>query len=58
MCRNEGMSFSGKLYLNWDYRLYSGSPENVMNKLVGMPLGTGKPIVQFWQEVPDEWNAD
>ena len=58
VCRNEGMIFSGKLYLNWDYRLYSGSPENVMNKLVGMPLGTGKPIVQFWQEVPNEWNAD
>ena len=58
VCRNEGMIFSGRLYLNWDYRLYSGSPENVMNKLVGMPLGTGKPIVQFWQEVPDDWNAD
>ena len=52
VCRNEGMIFSGRLYLNWDYRLYSGSPENVMNNLVGMPLGTGKPIVQFWQEVP------
>ena len=52
VCRNEGMIFSGKLYLNWDYRLYSGSPENVMNQLVGMPLGTGKPIVIFWQEVP------
>ena len=58
VCRNEGMIFSGKLYLNWDYRLYSGSPENVMNKLVGMPLGTGKPVVQFWQEVPNDWNAD
>ena len=58
VCRNEGMIFSGKLYLNWDYRLYSGSPENVMNQLVGMPLGTGKPVVQFWQEVPDSWNAD
>ena len=58
VCRNEGMIFSGKLFLNWDYRLYSGSPENVMNQLVGMPLGTGKPVVQFWQEVPDEWNAD
>ena len=58
VCRNEGMIFSGKLYLNWDYRLYSGSPENVMNQLVGMPLGTGKPVVNFWQEVPDDWNAD
>ena len=58
VCRNEGMIFSGKLFLNWDYRLYSGSPENVMNQLVGMPLGTGKPKVLFWQEVPDEWNAD
>ena len=52
VCRNEGMIFSGKLYLNWDYRLYSGSPENVMNSMVGMPLGTGKPKVLFWQEVP------
>ena len=58
VCRNEGMIFSGKLYLNWDYRLYSGSPENVMNQLVGMPLGTGKPKVLFWQEVPDAWNAE
>ena len=58
VCRNEGMIFSGRLYLNWDYRLYSGSPENVMNQLVGMPLGTGKPVVHFWQEVPDDWNAD
>ena len=58
VCRNEGMIFSGKLYLNWDYRLYSGSPENVMNQLVGMPLGTGKPMVLSWQEVPDAWNAE
>ena len=58
VCRNEGMIFSGKLFLNWDYRLYSGSPENVMNQLVGMPLGTGKPVVLFWQEVPDAWNAE
>ena len=58
VCRNEGMIFSGKLYLNWDYRLYSGSPENVMNQLVGMPLGTGQPVVLSWQEVPDDWNAD
>ena len=58
VCRNEGMIFSGKLYLNRDYRLYSGSPENVMNQLVGMPLGTGKPVVLFWQEVPEAWNAD
>ena len=52
------MIFSGKLYLHWDYRLYSGSPENVMNQLVGMPLGTGKPVVLSWQEVPDAWNAE
>ena len=58
VCRNEGMIFSGKLFLNWDYRLYSGSPENVMNQLVGMPLGTGKPVVLSWQEVPDAWNAE
>lgn len=52
VCRNEGMIFSGKLYLNWDYRLYSQSKESVINSLVGMPLGTGEPEVLFWQEVP------
>ncbi len=58
VCRNEGMIFTGKLYLNWDYRLYSGSPETVANHLVGMPLAPGKPVVQSCQEVPSVLNGD
>ena len=58
VCRNEGIIFSGRLFLNWDYRLYSGSPESVANALVGMPVATATPEVLSWQEVPDAWNAD
>ena len=52
VCRNEGLIFSGKLFLNWDYRLYSGSPESVANSLVGMPVATAAPVVLSWQEMP------
>ena len=45
VCRNEGIIFSGRLFLNWDYRLYSGSPESVANALVGMPVATATPEV-------------
>lgn len=55
VCRNEGMIFTDRLYINWDYRLYSGSPESVANSLVGMPVSTAMPIVMSWQEVPNEW---
>ena len=58
VCRNEGLIFNGKLFLNWDYRLYSGSPESVANSIVGMPVSTAMPRVLSWQEVPDAWNAD
>ena len=58
VCRNEGIIFSDRLFLNWDYRLYSGSPESVANALVGMPVATATPEVLSWQEVPDAWNAD
>ena len=58
VCRNEGLIFSGSLFLNWDYRLFSGSPESVANSLVGMPVATSVPQVLSWQEVPDDWNAD
>lgn len=56
VCRNEGMIFSGSLFLNWDYRLYSGSPESVANSLVGMPVSASLPTVLSLQEVPDGWN--
>ena len=58
VCRNEGMIFSGSLYLNWDYRLYSGSPESVANSLVGMPVSAAAPLTLSLQEVPDAWNKD
>ena len=29
VCRNEGLQYSSRLYLNWDIRLYSGSAETV-----------------------------
>ena len=58
VCRNEGLIFSGNLFLNWDYRLYSGSPESVANSLVGMPVATSAPKILSWQEVPDSWNED
>ena len=55
VCRNEGMIFTDRLYINWDYRLYSGSPESVANSLVGLPVSTAEPIVLSWQEVPEDW---
>ena len=55
VCRNEGMIFSGSLFINWDYRLYSGSPESVANSLVGMPVAAATPVIHSLQEVPDAW---
>ena len=57
VCRNEGIIFSGSLYLNWDYRLYSGSPESVANQMLGAPVEASVPEVQILQEVPDSWNG-
>lgn len=55
VCRNEGMIFSGSLFINWDYRLYSGSSESVANSIVGMPVSAAAPVVLALQEVPDDW---
>ena len=57
VCRNEGIIFQTHLYLNWDSRLFSGSPESVANSLVGMPVSAALPQILALQEVPDEWNA-
>ena len=53
VCRNEGLQYSSKLYLNWDYRLYSGSSETVDNDRVGLAKTSGLPPATLsWQEVP------
>ena len=57
VCRNEGIIFQNHLYLNWDSRLFSGSPESVANSLVGMPVSAALPQMLALQEVPDAQNA-
>jgi len=53
VCRNEGLQYSSYLYLNWDYRLYSGSAETVDNNRVGLAKSSGQPPVTLaWQEIP------
>ena len=54
VCRNEGLRYSSKLYLNWDIRLYSGSSETVDNEKVGLAKGSGNPPRTIgWMELPD-----
>ena len=43
VCRNEGLQYSSKLYLNWDIRLYSGSSETVDNNQVGLAKASDSP---------------
>ena len=43
VCRNEGLQYSSKLYLNWDIRLYSGSSESVNNDQVGLAKASDSP---------------
>ena len=43
VCRNEGLQYSSKLYLNWDIRLYSGSSESVDNDQVGLAKASDSP---------------
>lgn len=58
VCRNEGIRYSQRFYLNWDYRLFSGSPERIDNSSAGLPVGEAAPYTLSCQEVPDEWNND
>ena len=54
VCRNEGLQYSSKLFLNWDIRLYSGSSETVDNDKVGLAKGSGNPPRTIgWMELPD-----
>ena len=54
VCRNEGLQYSSKLYLNWDIRLYSGSSETVSNDKVGLAKGSANPPKTLsWIELPD-----
>ena len=54
VCRNEGLQYSSKLFLNWDIRLYSGSSETVDNEKVGLAKGSGNPPRTIgWMELPD-----
>ena len=43
VCRNEGLQYASKLYLNWDIRLYSGSSETVDNNQVGLAKASDSP---------------
>ena len=43
VCRNEGLQYSSKLYLNWDMRLYSSSSESVDNDQVGLAKASDSP---------------
>ena len=54
VCRNEGIQYSGNLYLNWDIRLFSGSAETVDNDKVGLAKASDNPPTTLgWCEVPD-----
>lgn len=54
VCRNEGISYTGALYLNWDSRLFSGSRDSVNNNIVGLARSSNsRPITLWWMEVPD-----
>ncbi len=53
VCRNEGIQYSDKLYLNWDSRLYSQSDDSVDNNSVGLPKSNdNEPQTIMWMEVP------
>ena len=54
VCRNEGLQYSSRLYLNWDIRLYSGSTETVSNDKVGLAKGSANPPRTLsWIELPE-----
>ncbi len=63
VCRNEGIKYGngtvGKFYINWDYRLYSGSDESVDNDQIGLARSSDNPPETIaWQEVPDSENPE
>jgi len=53
VCRNEGLQYASKLYLNWDIRLYSGSSETVDNDQVGLAKASDSPPKTIdWRLLP------
>ena len=53
VCRNEGLQYTTKLYLNWDMRLYSGSSEAVDNDIVGLARASDSPPTTVdWRILP------
>ena len=53
VCRNEGLQYSSRLYLNWDMRLYSGSSETVDNDKVGLAKASDSPPTTVdWRLLP------
>lgn len=53
VCRNEGLQYTTKLYLNWDMRLYSGSSESVDNDIVGLARASDSPPTTVdWRILP------
>ena len=62
VCRNEGLQYASKLYLNWDMRLYSGSSESVDNDSVGLAKASDSPPVTVdWRILPNgvaNFNSD
>ena len=54
VCRNEGIQYSGALYLNWDSRLFSGASGSVDNDVVGLARSSdSRPMTLWWMELPD-----
>lgn len=54
VCRNEAISYSTGLVMNWDMRLYSGSSETVENNKVGLARASDNPPqVIDWRELPE-----
>ena len=54
VCRNEGLQYASKLYLNWDMRLYSGSSESVDNDVVGLARASDSPPTTVdWRILPN-----
>ena len=55
VCRNEGLQYSSKLYLNWDIRLFSGSNETVDNENVGLAKASDNaPRTLAWMQIPPD----
>ncbi len=53
VCRNEGIQYSERFYLNWDSRLYSRASDRLDNDKAGLPKSNDHaPQTVMWMEVP------